>query len=567
MKIRCSLCCPLALLGLVAVTACRKPNQAPVVTAVTGPTLGRFDSVYAYIAYVTDPEHHDIFIRFDWDDGDTSDWAGPFPFDAIPAQSHAWPNGGDYAIRAQARDIKDALSDWSDSLVVTIRGNRAPEQPMNPFGPGLCYADSFYYFTTWAFDPESGRVRYRFCLGNGETTAWSGYVPSGAQDSLLCLWPEPDSFLISAQAQDSHGALSDWSAPTTVWVVNPPGILKWTFKADSFIYYSSPAIAADGTIYVGSYDHYLYAINPDGMLKWRYHTDGRIRSSPAVAPDGTIYVSSCDGYLYALRPDGSPRWSYYVGSTYCASPAIGSDGTIYIGTYSNYFYALNPDGTLQWSYLTRYNFYSSPAIGPSGTVYVASYHDTLYAFTPNGDPWRFKAGGHVRSSPAIGADGTIYFGCDDHCVYALNPNGTLKWSYETDDRVYYASPVIGTDGTVYIGSRDGYLYALNPDGILKWRYDAGANIYSTPAICADGTIIFGTNGNRLYALNPDGTLKWLYLAQDDFRSSPAIGPDGTIYAASRDGTLHAIAGTAPLADSPWPKFRHDPRNTGRFGGP
>ena len=70
-------------------------------------------------------------------------------------------------------------------------------------------------------------------------------------------------------------------------------------------------------------------------------------------------------------------------------------------------------------------------------------------------------------------------------------------------------------------------------------------------------------------MNPDGTLKWCLQTDDAFaHSSPAIGPDGTIYIGSDDddGYLYAIQGSAPLADSPWPKFHHDNQNTGRAGG-
>jgi outer membrane protein assembly factor BamB len=50
--------------------------------------------------------------------------------------------------------------------------------------------------------------------------------------------------------------------------------------------FSSPTLGADGTIYVGSYDHKLYAINPNGTLKWSYVTGGSVFSSPA----GLIWV-------------------------------------------------------------------------------------------------------------------------------------------------------------------------------------------------------------------------------------------------------------------------------------
>jgi len=64
--------------------------------------------------------------------------------------------------------------------------------------------------------------------------------------------------------------------------------------------FSSPAIASDGTIYVGSNDHKLYAIHPNGTLQWAYTTGGSVNSSPAIAANGTIYVGSGNGKLYAL---------------------------------------------------------------------------------------------------------------------------------------------------------------------------------------------------------------------------------------------------------------------------
>jgi len=80
------------------------------------------------------------------------------------------------------------------------------------------------------------------------------------------------------------------------------GTLKWKFQTGDHVF-SSPAISSDGTIYVGSSDHYLYALNPDGTLKWKFQTGKRVFSSPAISSDGTIYVGSDDHYLYALNPD------------------------------------------------------------------------------------------------------------------------------------------------------------------------------------------------------------------------------------------------------------------------
>jgi outer membrane protein assembly factor BamB len=118
------------------------------------------------------------------------------------------------------------------------------------------------------------------------------------------------------------------------------GKLKWKFPivAGGGIF-SSPAIAADGTIYINSI--FLYAISSDGTLKWAFPI-GVSYSSPTVGPDGTVYTGSSDSNL-----DGTLKWTFQfpVGRV-DSSPAVGKDGTIYFGLNGAYFfYALNPDGT------------------------------------------------------------------------------------------------------------------------------------------------------------------------------------------------------------------------------
>ena len=71
-----------------------------------------------------------------------------------------------------------------------------------------------------------------------------------------------------------HTGLSGYSCPLSAQT-------QWAFSTDSDIE-SSPAIGADGTIYVGSDDKHLYAINPDGLVMWEYGTGANIESSPAI---------------------------------------------------------------------------------------------------------------------------------------------------------------------------------------------------------------------------------------------------------------------------------------------
>ncbi len=139
----------------------------------------------------------------------------------------------------------------------------------------------------------------------------------------------------------------------------------------------------------------------------------------------------------------------------------------------------------------------------------------------------------------------------------------VKWRFETGGAVH-SSPAIDSDGNIYVGSYDNYLYALNPDGTLKWKFNTGGMVRSSPAIDSEGNIYVGSKNNNFYAITPDGSEKWLLETGDDIESSPSIAEDGTIYVGSDDGYFYAIdGGKIELADSPWPKFRKDLKNTGR----
>src|SRR5678815_3881993 len=131
-----------------------------------------------------------------------------------------------------------------------------------------------------------------------------------------------------------------------------------------------------------------------GTLRWSTYTGDVILSSPALAADGTIYVGSYDQKLYALTgAPGATNWSFSVapaGNDYAyifSSPAVGPDGTIYFGTdvflsrnrHTGSFYALRPNGTLKWVKDFSNSIYSDPAVAPDGTVYFGCYDTNVYA--------------------------------------------------------------------------------------------------------------------------------------------------------------------------------------------
>jgi len=561
-------------LAMVAVSSCRKNHPPDVPDVLAGFDYCLMDTTYIFKTIVTDPDGDSVAVRFDWGDSAVSEWSGWFTSGDTVALTHAWSDTGTYAITAQARDQELLSSDWSGVASVRVVVRRPPNAPAVPTGPDRGGQDSSYTFTSATFHPDSITVAIRFAWDDGDTSGWSALVTSGESVAMSHVWTVADTYAVTAQAKNTGDALSLWSAPHSI-IIRPPDTLRiWRFQiatGDGIYSYSSPAIGQDGAIYVGSSDNSVYAVNADGTLRWRYVTTGPVRSSPAIATDGTVYVGSASG-LYALDPNGVLKWRYLTEGSVRSSPAIAADGTIYVGSSDDHLYAFNPDGTLKWSYLTGGTITSSPVVAADGTIYFGSFDNYFYALNPDSTlKWRIDLLVNTNyASAAIGSDGTVYCGSDlnrlTESFRALNPDGTLMWSTSAGGDVRSA-PAIAADGTIYIGAQDNYLHALNPDSSLKWSYQTGGDIiYSSPAIGSDATVYVGSEDNHLYALNPDGTLKWRYETDGDVRTAPTIASDGTVYFASHDGYLYALKGSGALADTPWPKFHHDTKNTGRVDG-
>ena len=297
-----------------------------------------------------------------------------------------------------------------------------------------------------------------------------------------------------------------------LYAVNPDCTQKWVFQLPGAPASTAPAIAADGTIYIHANGpqnlvsiETLTAVNPDGTMKWQFQFNGGmgiftdpVQSSPAIAPDGTIYIGSEDTNLYALNPDGTIKWAVSPTiSGITSSPAIGPDGTIYIMDATCTLFAFAPDGDSLWSFPLSVGtcYDASPTVGTDGTIYMGGpFEQNLYAINSNGTlKCTFLTGSRITSTPAIATDGTIYVGSDG--LYALNPDCSLKWKFPSSTVLFSsASPVIGADDTIY-WRKSWTAYAVNPDGTQKWSLGVDASpsnmLDPSGAIGGDGTLWFG----------------------------------------------------------------------------
>jgi len=445
----------------------------------------------------------------------------------------------------------------------------------------------------WGY-PETSEFTYAWV----ETIEYCYALKDGYSDLAVILdgasVPDSGSFLM-----DMDHTLVASCARRIIWRVD---------VADN-VYYCCPAVGDDGTIYIstGAYSitEYgtVYGISPLGTILWSYELAANAYS-PVIGTNGSIFVQDYENTLYAFSPSGDLLWTfddfdypmhpiYPVGQRV---PAIAADGTVY--AVADGLYAINPaTGERLWRFNPLYgkSCRQPPVIGADGTIYVTIHQHDFYAVNPDGrEKWHAQFDHDYEmsfTSPAIDSDGTIYLGVEgtESRVWAFNPDGTVKWKTVVTEpycRVR-GSPTVAPDGTIYISTKAclearGKVIALSPSGTKLWEYvvmpehgtAALDDVYSTPTVGADGLIYFGAETERFYALNPDGTLNWKTRLAGINWSSAAILPDGTLYIGTHSGNpgmhgaLWALETTSMgYAASPWPCYRHDNKNTGRFGGP
>jgi len=300
--------------------------------------------------------------------------------------------------------------------------------------------------TLYAFEPEDGTTRWatelpgtirrntaaidvtgRIFIGDRANKMWA--LTAGGNPIWSYSIGNDGDVASSAAIQPNGTVIMAGSFDGLVFALAPNnGAKLWENRSGATVAYSSPALAPDGTIYVGTTKGYLRALNPDGTLKWQTYSTGRIRyAPPVVATDGTIYVGSSAG-LHAISPSGVLEWTFETEGRVAVAPALGADGTIYVGDLGRAggllaaFYAIDPDGNEVWRYQpegTRNSFRGSPVVDGDGNIYVTS-GTKLISLDENGNfRWEFvtESNRQYPSNPAIAADGTLYLAADQ--FYAL----------------------------------------------------------------------------------------------------------------------------------------------------
>lgn len=165
-----------------------------------GPTSGDVRIAYNYSSVTIDPEGDDIYYLWDWGDGTTSEWLGPYRSGEECVAGHAWKKRGNYQIRVKAKDKLGLESEWSDPLPISmpyVSGNIPPIARINVEKiDGL----TVYLDASQSYDPDGNIIRYDWDFGDG-------IKETRTSPKVKHVYREPKTYNITLKVLDDAGCI------------------------------------------------------------------------------------------------------------------------------------------------------------------------------------------------------------------------------------------------------------------------------------------------------------------------------------------------------------------------
>jgi len=432
-------------------------HSQPLTPAIlAGPDSIWFTNSATFLVAGSDPDREKLRFKFAWGDGDTSDWLEPNVGDTAISTSYTWDSAGRFDVTVRAEDTTGDLSSWSSSKTVVVRG----------------------LDEKWFFKDDSGPVTTPVIMPDGAIVFAdrAGIVrevsTSGGEVWKYAMGAAPG----SSPSVAASGTVFILGSDGNLDALSTAGKLLWQHQVGGQLppasrnYDAPPSISGERIVYVPGDS--LYALDEFGALKWRIGRPNGLVSSPAIAANGTIYVRFGDT-LDALTADSLTTWSRYVpaGGGKGLPPSVGADGTVYCSGTDGLLYALSPtNGVPLWTVQTSGE--TEPVLGLDGTIYVES-NQLLVAVSPTGSvTWTAAPEDPSQSWSApvvVVADSAIYAptrGSSGSSLLAFNHASTIRWDLAADI-AELTSPCISTTGVVYVATDSGLMALSGSSALAK----------------------------------------------------------------------------------------------------
>jgi outer membrane protein assembly factor BamB len=275
---------------------------------------------------------------------------------------------------------------------------------------------------------------------------------------------------------------------------------------------TSPALGADGTIYISAGTS-LYAIDSrTGLAKWPspVANASSSRAGLVIAANGYVLLSDATMRVMAFEPSAttaSVKWMYGAPSSIDFSPpAIDRDGNAFVAT-SDGIEMVDRDGGFVRTVVIPGVTSDQTAVAPDGTLRLQSDAlQKLFGRRSTGEVL-FDAPTATESYYlAVGSDGTTYVPLTDNSLRAIDATGMQRWS-RTDGP--WSSPTVGGDGTVYAVKNNAAVHTLfamaASDGHTLWQVDlpgTASDVAMNPVLGAGGWMFVTSTSEHVYGLGP-----------------------------------------------------------------
>ncbi len=272
------------ILGAIVFISCKKNKAPDIPSTPSGPTTGSINYEYTFTSSAEDPNGNSIALRFDWGDSDTSDWSQWKASGDSVSMTHSWSDYGFYSIKAQAKDINNLISEWSEEhqIVISVGWYRTFGGIDHDNGYSVQQTtDGGYIIVGYTFSSANLNDVYLIKVDGGGNEQWSKTFGGSSGDYGYSLQQTSDDGYIIVGTTNSFGAgLSD------VYLIKTDanGNQQWykTFGGSDKDYGYSVQQTTDGgyiitgTTYsfgAGYSDVYLIKTDANGNQTW-YKTFG-----------------------------------------------------------------------------------------------------------------------------------------------------------------------------------------------------------------------------------------------------------------------------------------------------
>jgi hypothetical protein len=339
-----------------------------------------------------------------------------------------------------------------------------------------------------------------------------------------------------------------------------------------------------------------------GGVNWSFRA-GTIPGGPAIGTDAAgqpIYVggvvSATIRNILSLKSDAPPTviWSAPVNAAPTDAPAV-APGAIQVGGVANCEAVVAGGGSLILAACqvpgsqggsnaaVRIGSASPGAIETVGNAPITIAGGAIYASTDKSIartvllsdgtldiPVRFanSSGGNYTGVLPVG-DGRLVSGSGrDNSIYGVAFNGTgFDPGFTANvNAIIQGMPIFNSASAISFVTGDNKLHSMTTGGADSVIAPVTAP-GGTPLLGHDGISYVGRNG-AITAILPSGNVGWEVALPAKATVAPTMDCAGALYVAASDSVYAVITdmmsdpNNAGLADTPWPKFQRDSRNTG-----